>query len=316
MPDTPASTDVTPASGQTLTIANGAATATIVTVGASLASYRDHDRDLVVPFDPAEIRPDFRGATIAPWPNRIPDGSYFFGDEQQLPITEPDRGHAIHGLASWLDWAVTVHSQTAVTLTTQLVPQPGYPWRVALTSEFRLSDAGLTQTLTARNLSDTAAPFGAAPHPYLVAPEGKLHTWTLSLPAATVLLTDDRLAPRARAAVEHDGDRFDFRQPRRIGAAAIDHAFTDLARDAAGISRVRVTDATGRGAELSFDERCPWVQVYTADHPVRTRNRIGVAVEPMTCPPAAFQTGEDVISLEPGRDVTVAWTLAPVQPAT
>jgi len=40
----------------------------------------------------------------------------------------------------------------------------------------------------------------------------------------------------------------------------------------------------------------PWCQVYSGEE----IGRAGVAVEPMTCPPDAFNSGEDVIVLEPG----------------
>ncbi|GAA1319033.1 aldose 1-epimerase family protein [Leucobacter albus] len=311
--DSPA-TDRHP-SGAELTISRGAETARIVTVGASLASYRAFGRDLVVPFEVTEIRPAFRGATLAPWPNRIPDGSYLFDGEQQLPLTEPGRGHAIHGLVAWLDWSVIEHSEHAVTLATTIVPQPGYPWRVYVTTEYRLGSDGLTQTVTARNDSATRAPFGAGPHPYLVAPNGALDTWELELPAATVLLTDDRLSPRALAEVTHEPERFDFREARRIGAVELDHAFTELSRGVDGLARVRVTDAYGHGAEMRFDERCPWVQVHTADQANRAVNRLGLAVEPMTCAPAAFQSGQDLLVIAPGAEVAAAWTIAPIEPA-
>ena len=74
--------------------------AVIASVGASLRSLTYEGRDLVVPFDADEVRPAYRGATLAPWPNRVVDGRYTFGGvEQQLPLTEPARGHALHGLA-------------------------------------------------------------------------------------------------------------------------------------------------------------------------------------------------------------------------
>lgn len=301
-------------SGQELTITFGDAEARIVTVGASLASYRAHDRDLVLPFSVTEIRPAFRGATLAPWPNRIPDGSYLFHGEQQLPLSEPGRGHALHGLVSWLDWRVLVHSQSAVTLTTEIVPQPGYPWRVAVRTEYRLAADGLTQTVTATNLSAEQAPFGTGPHPYLVAPNGPLSSWVLELPAETVLLTDDRLSPLGTAPVEHDAERFDFREPRTIGATELDHAFTDIRRGGDGEARVRLTDSAGHGVEIRFDDRCGWVQVHTADQPNRQLTRLGLAVEPMTCPPAAFQSGEDVLVIEPGAAVSASWTIAAIQP--
>ena len=61
---------------------------------------------IVVPFGADEVRPGFRGALLAPWPNRVVDGRYAFeGREFELPLTEPRRGHALHGLAAWLDFA-------------------------------------------------------------------------------------------------------------------------------------------------------------------------------------------------------------------
>lgn len=301
-------------SGREIELSCAGTDARIVTVGASLASYRAYDRDLIVPFAVSEIRPAFRGATLAPWPNRIPDGSYLFDGEQQLPLTEPGRGHALHGLVSWLDWDIVTQAHDTVTLSTQIIPQPGYPWHLTVSTEYRLRPDGLTQTVTARNLSPDAAPFGTAPHPYLRAPEGPLSSWSLELPASTVLLTDDRLAPRATAPVDHEPERFDFRTARAIGAAQIDHAFTGLTRGNDGFAHVRVVDRAGRGTEMRFDEGCPWVQIHTADQAVRSMSRLGLAVEPMTCPPAAFQSGEDVLVLQPGAEVSVSWTIAPIEP--
>ncbi len=47
------------------------------------------------------------------------------------------------------------------------------------------------------------------------------------------------------------------------------------------------------------DEAWPWRQVFTGDVPEIARR--GLAVEPMTCPPQAFRTGEGVVRLEPGE---------------
>ena len=52
--------------------------AVISSVGASLRSLTFDGRDLTVPFDADEVRPSYRGATLAPWPNRIVDGLYTF----------------------------------------------------------------------------------------------------------------------------------------------------------------------------------------------------------------------------------------------
>ena len=40
-------------------------------------------------------------------------------------------------------------------------------------------------------------------------------------------------------------------------------------------------------------------------------NRRSLAVEPMTCPPNAFRTGDSLIRLEPGESTTSAWGITP-----
>lgn len=308
-------------SGTPFTIRFGGYAAEIASVGASLRALRHEGRDLVVPFDADEVRPGFRGAVLAPWPNRVVDGRYSFaGTEYQLALTEPQRGHALHGFAAWLDFEVTAQVDDSVTLEAVLVPQTSYPWRLRVETTYRLDDDGLTQTVRAVNEGADAAPFGTGPHPYLVAGPGALDTWTLELPARDVLeVTSERLSPVAvREAATHDPERFDWRTPRVLGAVEIDHAYTGLDRDADGLATVRVTDPSGTGVAITWDAACPWVQVHTADlpgGPAQPFHRSGLAVEPMTCAPDAFNAaryGHDagLTVLEPGAQSTASWRIA------
>jgi aldose 1-epimerase len=205
-------------------------------------------------------------------------------------------------------------SETHVTLAATIVPQDAYPWRVIVETTFALSDDGLTQTVTARNESASPVPFGTGPHPYLVAGTGSVDAWTLELPAGEVLLvTDDRLVPTDLVPVAADAERFDFRAPRIIGAAEIDHAYTGIARGERGRATVRLTDASGSGVRMTWDERCPWVQIHTADLPGRAPgHRAGLAVEPMTCPPDAFNSGTDLLVIAPGATASASWTIGTV----
>ncbi|MCG7415988.1 aldose 1-epimerase family protein [Microbacterium sp. ACRRU] len=294
--------------------------AAVASVGASLRSLTFEGRDLVVPFDEDELRPAYRGTTLAPWPNRIVDGIHRFdGREHQLPLTEPNRGHALHGLLSWAHWNVRDVSDDAVTLTATLPAQAGYPWWLVVSTTYRLDADGLTQTVRATNLADTPAPWGTGPHPYLVAGPAALDEWTLSLPADTVLeVTPDRLSPVALASVTVDAARFDFRDAREIGAVEIDHAYTGLIWDADGRATVTVTDPSGTGVAMSWAGECAWVQIHTADQPTgpgTPGHRAGLAVEPMTCAPDAFNddaydfdTG--VVSLDPGASHEAGWTIS------
>lgn len=298
-----------PVSGTQFTLRHGRYAADVASVGASLRTLTFDDRDLVVPFAVDEVRPSFRGLTLAPWPNRIVDGTYRLeGVDHRLPITEPDRGHALHGLAIWTDYQPLEASADRLTLVATIEPQSGYPWRVEVCTTFSLDADGLLQTVTGRNIGPGIAPWGTGPHPYVVAGPGRVDDWELELPADEVLaVTEDRLAPVGRRAVDaEDPARFDFRSPRRIGDARIDHAFTALARDEHGTTQVRVLAPDRSGVEVVFGADCPWAQVHTADGD----DRIGLAVEPMTCAPDAFNSGDGLLLLGPGEAHGARWRIA------
>lgn len=302
------------ASGRQLRLSAYGYAATVASIGATLRALTHEGRDLIVPFDADEVRPKYRGVTLAPWPNRIVDGRYRFdGIDHQLALTEPERGHALHGLLAWAEFADRSVADDRVVLTATIQPQSGYPFRVEVDVEYRIDADGLTQTVTARNIGADAAPWGTGPHPYLVGGEGRVDDWTLTLPASEVLtVTPDRLSPVAVVPVD-DRPEWDFRSPRAIGAVFIDHAFTELSRTD-GFAEVRLVAADGRGVALRWDERCPWVQVHTGDLPDDQANhRIGLAVEPMTCPPDAFNSGVDLITLAPGAEASAAWTISAVR---
>lgn len=304
-----------PRSGRQLRLAAHGYEAVITSVGATLRMLSFDGRDLVVPFGADEVRPAYRGATLAPWPNRIVDGRYVFGGvEHQLPLTEPSRGQALHGLLAWTEFDHRLVLDDRVVLAAVIEPQTGYPFRVEVEVEYRLGGDGLAQTVTAHNIGADAAPWGTGPHPYLVAgpsvrQNSRVDDWTLLLPASEVLtVTPDRLSPVAVEPLAQHPE-WDFRTAGRIDDVFIDHAFTGLARTD-GIAEVQVTTDDGSGVAISFDERCPWVQVHTADTPeVPSTHRLGLAVEPMTCPPDAFNSGVDLVTLAPGESHAAGWRI-------
>lgn len=307
-----------PASGSQYPLRSGHYQARIASVGAALRSLTYSGRDLVVPFAADEVRPASRGLTLAPWPNRVVDGVYSAGGaKQQLALSEPKRLHAIHGLIGWQDFTCTEHESDSVTLVTRIVPQRGYPWAVLLEVTYSLGADGLTQVVRAINESDDAAPYGTGTHPYVVAGPGALDTWTLSVPASQVLeVTPDRLAPVALHDVgTYFPERFDYREPRVLGAVEIDHAYTGLP---AGQVVARVTDPSGTGVEVAWGEDCPWMQIHTADlpgGPAQPGHRIGLAVEPMTCAPDAFNDANysfdtGLIMIAPGATHQASWRIA------
>jgi aldose 1-epimerase len=112
-----------------------------------------------------------------------------------------------------------------------------------------------------------------------------------------------------------EGTDYDFRAGREIGDTVLDNAFTELERDADGRARVLLDDsASGAGLTLWVDESYRCLMLYTGDsRPDVARHAL--AVEPMTCPPNAFRTGDSVIRLEPGESIATSWGIEPRLPA-
>jgi aldose 1-epimerase len=124
--------------------------------------------------------------------------------------------------------------------------------------------------------------------------------------AVTRIATDpERKLPLAREPVQ-DGP-YDFRSPRTIGSLEIDAPYTDLERDASGLAWARLVGQDGAARELWVDEAYRYIEIYTGDTLAPARRRRGLGAEPMSCPPNAFASGEDLVRLEPGQTFSAAW---------
>ena len=299
-----------PPSGRQLDISHGNQQATIVELGAALRTFTVDARDRIDGYARDEMCSGSRGQLLVPWPNRIAGGRYAFGGvEHQLALDEPAKNNAIHGLGRWVNWTVADHAPDRVTLSYTLYPQPGYPFVVALEIAYALDDDGLNVRTTATNLGTEPCPYGTGFHPYLRLDPQRIDNLELQSPAATFYESDDHKIPTGRSTVAGTG--FDFREPRPIGTTEMDHAFTDLERGADGRATVRLRDpATGDAVELWCDERYDYLMVFTGDAlPDPPRRRTGLAVEPMTCAPNAFRTGDGLEILPPGATSSATWGL-------
>jgi aldose 1-epimerase len=296
--------------GRQLTLQHGDYAAVVTELGASLRQLTWRDRPLVVGFGQDELPIGYQGAVLAPWPNRIADGRYIFaGQSQQLDLTEPDRLNALHGLVIWSPWQVDTLDQASVRLRHRLWPHPGYPFILDLEVGYRLADNGLTFSLAAINAGDTAAPYGGSFHPYLVAGDGDVDSWTVQSSAASFLTVDpDRLLPRDVIPVTD----FDFREPTSLHGVEVDHAFTDIAFDGSDSAELTLVDRGGQGVRMSWDRRCPWLQLCIPGPQRPAMHRKSLAVEPMTCPPDAFNSGVDLVVLQPGQSHSLELTIGAV----
>ena len=297
-------------SGEQFEIAFGDQRVTVVEIGGGLRSYSAGGRELLDSYAPDEPVPSGRGQLLMPWPNRLEDGAYEFdGRSHQLPLTEPERRNAIHGLVRSEAWTAAAREAHVVVMEHGLEPRPGYPFTLSLSVEYSLSEGGLRVQTTATNVGAEPCPFGSGQHPYLTLGTPVVDSLVLRAPGRTVLIEDERGLPRGREPVE--GTAYDFRRPREIGETALDDAFTDLERGEDGRARVELRDpASSEGVTVWLDESYRYVQLFTGD-PLPDVRRRSIAVEPMTCPANAFRTGEDLVRLEPGESCVSAWGIVP-----
>ncbi len=291
------------ATGRQFEIRRGDALAVITELAAGLRLYSKGGVQLTESYGDDEISPGATGITLAPWANRVEDGVWYLdGRKQQLDITEVPRNNASHGLLRNAAYSLVDESEFSVTLEATVFPQHGYPFLVRHQVRYELDEAlDLRVSQSMVNDSQESAPFVLGAHPYLrlgdVAPEDLV----LTVQARTRLVADERLIPRSTAAV--DGE-YDLSAGAAVGILLIDVALTDLTYDG-GVARHTLTAPDGRSVSLEQDEYCQYVHVFVTDtFPGRSK---AVAIEPMTGPANAFNSGDGLRWLAPAETFTMTW---------
>ena len=291
------------ATGRQYEIRRGDALAVVTELAAGLRLYSRAGVQLTETYGDDEISPGAAGITLAPWANRVEDGIWYLdGKKQQLDITEVSRNNASHGLLRNSAYNLVDESQYSVTLEATVFPQHGYPFVVRHRVQYLLAeDLGLKVRQTLINDSNSPAPFVLGAHPYVRLGDSDMEDLTLTVAADTRLVADERLIPRSAEPVSGDSD---LRAGRRVGDLDIDVALTDLASDG-GSARHTLRAPDGRSVTLWQDEACSYVHVFvTTQLPGRPK---AVALEPMTGPANAFNSGDGLRWLPPGESFTMTW---------
>jgi aldose 1-epimerase len=286
-----------------LTLQRRDQTAVVSEAGGRLVSWRVEGTELLAGVENPD-RFAFRGSLLAPWPNRVVGGRWTWqGQQLQLPVNDPDAGAALHGLVFDKPWQVEQSDQAAATLGYDLPPQPGYPFRLSLQVAYELREYGLACALTATNTGTDPAPIGLGVHPYIAAP-GLVDDVVVTIAADTLLRTDASWREVGRVAVDEAGA--DFRSGRLLEGQQLDAAFTDVQHDSSGRTEAAVELAGGGTVTLWSGPTCRWWLLYTGHTLPAADFRRSLALEPMTCPPNAFNTGEiDVVG--PGDALRLDW---------
>ena len=300
-----------PPSGLQAELVSGTQRAWVTEVGGGLRSYEMNGRSVVDGYGVLEMASGGQGQVLVPWPNRIGDGRYtFHGVEYQLPLSEPGKHNASHGLVRWSNWRLDQPGPARVQASYLLHPQPGYPFSLRIEIDYQLSETGLRVLVATTNVGDRAAPYGFGQHPYLTVGTDLVDDARLQVPAGAVVPTDARGLPTGDV-LSVSGTDLDFRLLRPIGPAVLDTCYTDLQRDANGVTSAVLADPTGHALTVWADHTVHYLMIFTGDTLAQARRRRSLAIEPMTCPPDAFRTGVGLLVLEPGQQQETTWGITP-----
>lgn len=300
---------VPPPSGEQVELRHEPWSAVVVEVGGGLRELRHDGAALLDGFGAGEMASGGRGQPLLPWPNRLAGGRYLFGGREiEVPVNERATGSAIHGLTRWSAWRVAEQTPSRCAMELRLHPQPAYPFTADLRIDYALGEAGLEVTLRATNAGGADLPVGGGFHPYLTLGTATIDALSARVPAATWLPADARGIPTGeRRPVAGETD---LRAGPSLDGRTLDHCFTDLERDADGLARIVLTAPDGRAVALWMDEAWPFAMVFTGDTVEPARRRRGLAVEPMTCAPDAFNSGDGLRVLRPGETMSGRWGIA------
>ena len=296
-----------PATGEQYELDFGDLSATIVQVGAGIRSLRFAESDLTEPYPAGEQPPSACGIVLAPWPNRVADGRWEFdGEPRQLDLTEPAKRNAIHGLLRRRPYELVEQSDSMVTQAATVYPEPGYPFLLDTTVTHELHTEGLQVTHTISNAGETAAPVAVGAHPYLRIADVPPEQLTVTVAARTWFETDDRSNVTGESPVA--GTSFDLSAGRRVSELELDTGFADLPDGP--VEHILAAD-DGRQVVLWADEAFRYVQVFTHRSFATKPGGVALAIEPMTAPANALNSGRGLRWLEPGETWSVSWGVRP-----
>lgn len=296
--------------GEQFEITAGAARAVVTERGATLRAYEVAGLPYTETFAADAEPPLGCGNILVPWPNRTASASWTYdGQRERLDVTEPQRGNAIHGLVRKRPWDVVSAETDTITLGIDIEAQQGWPVPLRTEVTYRVAEQGLAVTHTVRNIGSQRVPFGLGTHPYLCAGNRDNDECVLELPVGQRLPLDPASmipsgSPQPMSALGgHTVAELRSERP-------LDDPFTAVTRDGDGYARYRLVHPDGGGVELWADEAFGWVQAFT---PPEFAGRTGaVAIEPMTCPPDALNSGTDLVWLEPGQEWRGSWGIEPL----
>lgn len=231
---------------------------------------------------------------MAPWPNRIREGTFTYGG-RTFEVPRDGKPHANHGRVMQRPWEVVARTARVVELACAF--DDGWPWPGKAWQRYELAGGTLRMKLEVRAARD-AFPAGCGWHPWFRRDVAGADDVCVRLAAARRYVLEDGIPTGETVAPSGE---FDLSAGPVLGERRIDDCYAGIAGP--------VTIDWGT-LELTITINCPLphVQVFTPAY--------AFCVEPQTCAPDAFNlaaagaTMDGMAIAAPGRAVAIEsrWT--------
>ncbi len=195
--------------------------------GGSIARFAIEEKgrlpvDLLRPADPESLAggtgKDSASYPLVPFSNRIADGRLIVeGRDIYMRPNAPGFKHPIHGDGWRRPWLVERSNDTDADLL-YVHDRQGWPFPYRARQSFRLTEDGLTVSISVQSTDPSPVPAGIGLHPYFVRDEDT----TLQLNLRRVWLADAEVLPTTRVDIP---PRWDFSTARRVSNVVLDNCF-------------------------------------------------------------------------------------------
>lgn len=255
----------------------------------------------------ATNRPElYAGVVMAPWSGRVAAGAWVHPDGRrfQLPINEPARNNALHGLVFDKEFVVARSTESSVELSIEIAPSEGYPFHLKLAIAYELDGGEMICSFAVKNLSDEKAPFGLGFHPYF-STKWLGREVSITNSARTFYELDQNLIDTGIQKTA--GSTKDLSVGKLAVGASLDDDFTDL-DFVAGVSRTTLSNASGSGIEIWQEDVFRHNVIYTTDAFDSEDGTItAAAIEPCISAVNVLNTHSDLLWIQPNQTQSGSW---------
>ena len=240
-----------------------------------------------------EYRNTFRSSILFPFPNRVKDGKYAYGENTyELLINDLHFNNAIHGLVHDRHFSYEIVENDSDKIILELTyvadgSNKGFPFAYDLSLVYAFDRSGAFELkFKLVNSGYQTFPFGMGWHPYFKSSD--LSQTRISAKFKDHFICPERMIPEEKEEAQ-------LEEQFVVGEQAFDDGFS-LFEPKCGL------ETPDYKVELEFETGSEtYLQIYTPEH------RQSIAIEPMTCVTDALNNGIGLEALDPGE--TYHWSV-------